>query len=107
MDINHPRFPSKTTFISIETLHQNLNRYEKINLNHPFNRRSGGGLGAEARQENREIGEALQRSLPADRVQGDCGKEKMRRKLYIINLWICIFFVFLHRENKCEKHEDN
>ena len=107
MDINHPRFPSKTTFISIETFHQNLIHYEKNNPDHPFNRCSGGGLGAEARQENREIGEALQRPVPADRLQGDCGKEKMRRKLYIINLWICIFFVFLHRENKYEKHEDN
>ena len=56
MNTSHPRFPSKTTFLSIETFHQNLNHYEKPDFDHPFGCCSGGDLGAEARQKNREIG---------------------------------------------------
>ncbi len=51
---------------------------KKNNPDHPFHRRSGGDLGAEARQENREIGEALRRPVPAGRLPGDCGEEEVR-----------------------------
>ena len=37
---------------------------KKNNPDHPIHRRSCGGLGAEARQKKREIGEALRCPLP-------------------------------------------
>ena len=49
---------------------------KKNNPDHPFHRHSGGSVGAEARQENREVGEAPRRPVPADRLPGDCGAEE-------------------------------
>ena len=50
-----PKIFPQTHVITYRNIHQNHNPYEKNNLNHPFGCRSGGSVGAEARQENREV----------------------------------------------------